>query len=116
VTCYWTVNAAFKFLPTADFSESLEAPVTQSDVPPPAVIPIPTFADVHAATHDLLLVVDNIQAHTAPSHFIIAARAQILAAQSYLEAHYSQLDAIAAHEARVEALQLAQSTAQPEAQ
>jgi hypothetical protein len=110
------VNAAFALLRIADFSESLEAPVTQNDVPPPAVVPVPSYDDVFATAHDLLGVIDNVQAHTQPTPYLISARALIVNALSQAEAHFAALASIAAHEARVEAFAQVQAAAQPEAQ
>lgn len=68
---------------------------TTHKVPAPAVIPAPTFSDVKEAVHDLLLVVDNIQAHSGPTPYIVSARAMILSAQSQVEAHILAADMIA---------------------
>jgi hypothetical protein len=93
------VNAAFALLRIADFSESLEAPVTQNDVPPPAVVPVPTYDDVFATAHDLLGTIDNVQAHTQPTPYLISARALIVNALSQAEAHFSAIASIVAAEA-----------------
>jgi hypothetical protein len=57
--------------------------------PPPAAIVPPTFESVSAKAHDLLLEIDNSQVHTEVSQFLIAGRAQVVAALSFVEAHYT---------------------------
>lgn len=61
----------------------------QNEVPPPAAIPVPSFADVNEAAHALLLKIDHVQAHTQPTAFCISGRAMIVNAISQIEAHYA---------------------------
>ncbi len=77
-------------------------PTTQQAAPP-------TFESVRAKAHDLLLEIDNSQVHTEISQFIIAGRAQVVAALSFVEAHFHAFEvkaaaAVKAAEAKVSAI------------
>ena len=56
--------------------------------PAPAAIAVPTFESVREKARDLLLEIDSSQVHTEVSQFLIAGRAQVVTALSYLEAHF----------------------------
>jgi hypothetical protein len=64
--------------------------------PLPVAIVVPTFDSVRQKALELLLEIDNSQAHTEVSQFIIAGRAQIVAALAFVEAHYHVLEQKAA--------------------
>ena len=63
------------------------------DVAPVVEPPVVDFSNVQEAAHALLLAIDGCQVHSGPSPFLMAARAQVLSAQSHLEAHYFAINA-----------------------
>jgi heptaprenylglyceryl phosphate synthase len=67
--------------------------MSEHEIPPPAAIPTPTFADISEATHELLLVIDKVQSHTAPTAYLISARSMIVAALGQAQAHYAVVEA-----------------------
>jgi hypothetical protein len=76
-------------------------------VPPPAATIVPTLDSVKAAARALLLELDGTQAATEVSQFLIAGRAQIVAALSFVEAHYHAVEqkaaaAVKAADAKIE--------------
>ena len=67
--------------------------MSEHEIPPPAELPIPSFADVSEATHLLLLEMYRVQAHSQPTAYIISARAMVVNALSQVQAHYAVIDA-----------------------
>jgi len=67
---------------------------TQQASPGPVIaqtaptIAVPTLESVRDKANKLLLEIDNSRAHTEVTQFIIASRAQVMAALSFVEAHF----------------------------
>jgi hypothetical protein len=64
--------------------------------PPPSEIVVSTLESVKAKARALLLEIDGTQAATEVSQFLIAGRVQVVAALSFVEAHYHAVEQKAA--------------------
>jgi hypothetical protein len=67
--------------------------MTEPNIPPAVEPPSVDFSAVQDATHALLLAIDGVEVHSSRTQYLIAARAQVLSAQSHIEAHFLALNA-----------------------